>query len=371
MQLNAKLRVLVVDDTTLFRKLVSDICSEMADVEVVGTASNGKIALSRIHALKPDLLTLDIEMPEMNGIEVLQTIRRDGLNTGVIVVSSLTVKGGDLTIKALDLGAFDFVTKPDRGTAEHNREIMKQSLHPLLKAYKNQREIKNILKGSLAQHDGQITPRTAVPQDGTPVSQGIRTAPGRFSSEIIGIGVSTGGPQALSQVLPRLPANLKVPLLIVQHMPPIFTLSLANSLNSKCAFQVKEAENGEPVLPNIGYIAPGGRHMKVALGADATTKIIRVTDDPPENFCKPSVDYLFRSIAHHYLGRSTGVILTGMGSDGTLGLRLMKRNGAIVIAQDEATSTVFGMPKEAIQAGVVDIISPLGNISQEIKRTIG
>jgi two-component system, chemotaxis family, protein-glutamate methylesterase/glutaminase len=371
MELSTKLRVLVVDDTTVFRKLVSDICSELADVEVIGTASNGKIALSRIQTLRPDLLTLDIEMPEMNGIEVLQAIRRDGMNTGVIVVSSLTVKGGDMTMKALDLGAFDFVTKPDHGTVEHNREAMKQSLHPLLKAYKNQKEIKNILKGSLVQPSGLITPRTTASPNGNQASKGIKTIPGRMNSEVIGIGVSTGGPQALSQVLPRLPADLKVPLLIVQHMPPIFTHSLANSLNSKCAFHVKEAENGEPVLPNIGYIAPGGKHMKVALGADATTKIIRVTDDPPENFCKPSVDYLFRSIAHHYLGRATGVILTGMGSDGTLGLRLMKRNGAIVIAQDEATSIVFGMPKEAIQAGVVDVVSPLGDISHEIRRTIG
>jgi two-component system chemotaxis response regulator CheB len=192
----------------------------------------------------------------------------------------------------------------------------------------------------------------------------------RIKAEVIGIGISTGGPNALAAMLPLLRGDIDVPILIVQHMPPLFTKSLAASLDAKSALTVKEGEDGETIKNNVVYIAPGGRQMKVTLGANAATKIIRVTDDPPENNCKPSVDYLFRSLAHHYVGRSTGVIMTGMGNDGTLGLRLMKRSGAAVIAQDEASSVVFGMPKEAIEAGVVDIVAPLDKIAGEIMKTV-
>ena len=189
-------------------------------------------------------------------------------------------------------------------------------------------------------------------------------------SEIVGIGISTGGPVALAKMLPKLPDDLDVPILIVQHMPPVFTQSLAKSLRAKCSIEVKEAVDGEPVRANTALIAPGGKQMKIMAGPDGKTRVVRVTDDPPENSCKPSVDYLFRSIAHHYVGRATGVIMTGMGSDGTLGLKLMKRNGATIIAQNEATCTVYGMPKEPTESGIVDVISPLDKIADEICRTV-
>jgi two-component system chemotaxis response regulator CheB len=192
----------------------------------------------------------------------------------------------------------------------------------------------------------------------------------RVKSEIVALGISTGGPNALAQVLPKLPPNLGVPVVIVQHMPPIFTQSLANSLDSKCALTVQEAVDGQPILPNVILIAPGGKQMKVATGTDGKARIIRITDAPPENSCKPSVDYLFRSIASHFEARATGVIMTGMGSDGTLGLKLMKRSGAFIIAQDEATCSVYGMPKGPIDAGIVDIISPLDRMAEEIVRTV-
>lgn len=362
------MRVLVIDDTVVYRKIVSDSLASLPGVEVVGTASNGVIALSRIKALKPDVITLDVEMPEMSGLDVLEALRRESLEVCTIMISSLTTRGGEMTMKALELGAFDFITKPEGGSTDQNLAAIRQSLAPLMKAYADQQEIKDILRGRgvpLPQAAAAPPPAYAVGAKTSPPRSGPRQKP-----EIIGIGVSTGGPNALARMLPSLPGDLNVPILIVQHMPPLFTLSLANSLNAKCSFRVKEAENGEPVLANTAYIAPGGKQMKVALGANASTKIIHITDDPPENHCKPSVDYAFRSLAHHFLGRSTGVILTGMGNDGVLGLRLMKRHGSMVIAQDQASCVVFGMPKEAIDAGVVDIIAPLDRIAQEIVRTV-
>ena len=192
----------------------------------------------------------------------------------------------------------------------------------------------------------------------------------RQKSEIVAIGVSTGGPRALAEMMPSLPSNLGVPILIVQHMPPMFTMSLAKSLDTKCSFEVREAKDGEPVMSNVAFIAPGGKQMKIMAGADGKSRVIRITDDPSENNCKPSVDYLFRSIAHHYVGRATGVIMTGMGSDGFLGLELMKKNGSTIIAQNGETSVVYGMPKGPIDAGIVDIIAPLDMIASEICLTV-
>jgi len=189
-------------------------------------------------------------------------------------------------------------------------------------------------------------------------------------SELVAIGISTGGPNALAQMMPKLPAALKVPILIVQHMPPVFTQSLAKSLDGKCAIRVREARDGEPLEPGTALIAPGGRQMKIEAGADGLTRVVKITDDPPENNCKPSADYLFRSVARHYVGRATGVIMTGMGSDGFLSLKLMKRNGATILAQDESSCVVFGMPKAPVEAGIVDVISPLENIAGEILKTI-
>jgi two-component system chemotaxis response regulator CheB len=187
--------------------------------------------------------------------------------------------------------------------------------------------------------------------------------------EVVLIGVSTGGPNALARILPEIPGNIGVPLLIVQHMPPVFTQSLAESLSPKCAVRVREASDGEMIEPNIAYIAPGGRHMRLVTGLEGR-KMVQITDDPPENNCKPAVDYLFRSVANNFPGRAMAVILTGMGSDGMLGLRLLKRHPCYVIAQDEATCVVFGMPKAAVEAGVTDSILPLEAIAARITSTV-
>jgi len=326
--------------------------------------------------LKPDLITLDIEMPEMNGLEVLAHLRNESPNVGAIVLSTLTREGGEMTIKALELGAFDFVPKPEQGSMGENKEAIKKQLAPMLKAFKRRHEIKSILKGRAASEKKEVkksTPKREVfKRSAGDVIQRMRKLSKRIKSkaEIIVIGISTGGPNALAEMMPMLPGDINVPILVVQHMPPIFTQSLAKSLSSKCIINVREAKDGEIINPNTAFIAPGGKHMKVVASPDGRNRIIRITDDPPENSCKPSVDYLFRSVAEHYVGRATGIIMTGMGSDGTIGSKLLKDNGSFVIAQDEASCTVYGMPKEIIEAGYADVIVPLDQIANEIMTAI-
>jgi two-component system chemotaxis response regulator CheB len=364
------LKVLIVDDTIVYRKIVNDVLSQLPDVEVVGSAHNGKAAITKITSLKPDILTLDIEMPEMNGLEVLQYIRDKGLDVGAVMLSTLTHEGGEMTMKALDLGAFDFILKPQEGNMVENTDALKKTIVPILKAFARRNEIKHLLKGKIGSKESDKEHKRFSESD--QVVQRMHAVTGRLRqrSEIVGIGISTGGPKALAQMMPSLPSNLGVPILIVQHMPPMFTMSLAKSLDNKCSFDVREAKDGESVVSNVAYIAPGGKQMKVMAGGDGKSRVIRITDDPSENNCKPSVDYLFRSIAYHYVGRATGVIMTGMGSDGFLGLELMKKNGSTIIAQNSETSVVYGMPKGPIDAGIVDIIAPLDKIASEICLTV-
>jgi two-component system chemotaxis response regulator CheB len=189
-------------------------------------------------------------------------------------------------------------------------------------------------------------------------------------SEIVTIGISTGGPNALARMMPMLPGDLGVPIVIVQHMPPVFTKSLANSLNAKCALTVKEAQDGEAIQANVAYIAPGGKQMKLVASHDGLNRLIKLTNDPPENSCKPSADYLFRSVADYYVGRATAIIMTGMGSDGTKGLQVLKQKGALIIGQDEATCVVYGMPKAPAEQGLTDVVVPLDKIAVEIVKTV-
>lgn len=361
------LRVLVVDDTVVYRKIVSDVLSELPGVEVAGSAHNGKAAMIKTLSLKPDLLTLDIEMPEMSGIEVLKQLQKQAPRVGAIMLSTLTSEGGAMTMKALELGAFDFIPKPQSGTMAENKIKIAALLGPILKAFSRSRRITGILNKKPSAFKSTV--KRSMPTT-TAVEKTAGRKVKRAKSEIIAIGISTGGPNALAKMLPRIPKEIDVPIVIVQHMPPVFTKSLAKSLNAKCAIEVREAVNGEPIKPGLALIAPGGKQMKIVAGADGKNRVIKITNDPPENSCRPSADYLFRSVAHHYVGRATGVIMTGMGSDGTQGLQLMKTNGATIIAQNEKTCVVFGMPKESIESGVVDIVSPLDKIADEIVKTV-
>jgi two-component system, chemotaxis family, protein-glutamate methylesterase/glutaminase len=357
------IRVLVVDDTAVFRRIVSSALGGVAGVEVVGTAVNGRMALAQMSALKPDAVTLDIEMPEMNGLAVLAKMRTAGLTPGVIMLSSLTVRGGQMTLKALELGAFDFVTKPEGGNADGNIAELRARLVPILRAFERRREIRNLLNGgepraALSAPARVSPPAAAAPRLNPPVA-----------AQMVLIGISTGGPAALAKLVPALPANLGVPVFIVQHMPALFTQPLAASLSAKSAIRVKEAQGGETAEPNCAYVAPGGAQMRLASSPSGGITI-RITDDPPENHCKPSVDYLFRSAALLFPGRAVAAILTGMGNDGTAGMRMLKRGNCCTFAQDEATCVVFGMPKEAIEAGVVDRVLPLDRMAGAIVRAV-
>jgi two-component system, chemotaxis family, protein-glutamate methylesterase/glutaminase len=373
------MRVLVADDSILFRRVMVEVLAALPDIEVVGQAANGKIALQKVRDLRPDLLTLDLEMPEMDGLAVLEALRQDQQKPAIIVVSALTHHGGRLTMQALQKGAFDFVPKPETSSAEESRAALAAELGPRLKALGLRLGVRNIIRGGPAQPPRTAPPPALAPTPPPPPPAGdaalaqIRQRMGRLAGtsrpELLLIGVSTGGPNALAAILPALPANLGVPVLIVQHMPPVFTQSLAENLNGKCGLTVCEAADGMLAARDTVYIAPGGRQMGLVAGPQGGP-LIRITDDPPENNCRPAVDYLFRSVAQHFPGRSLAAVLTGMGSDGVQGLRSLKQGGCIVLAQDEASCVVYGMPKAAVDAGLVDAVLPLEAMAGRIKALI-
>src|SRR5450755_1905518 len=292
-------RVLVVDDESIFRRAISEALSGLPGVEVVGTASNGRLALARLSSLQPDLMTLDVEMPEMNGLETLKTMRDTGVNTSVIMLSSLTVRGGEMTIRALEAGAFDFITKPEGGSQQDNLTRLRVSLGSMIQALERQREICSILKAKTQKLPGPGAPNPSpAPRPQSPVTP-VAPARSRSGPPIVLIGVSTGGPVALTELLPMLGSHVGAPIFIVQHMPPHFTEALAQRLQTKSAILVKEGQDGEVAQADCVYLAPGGRQMRLSPGQAGET-VIRVTDDPPENACRPSVDYLFRSAALHF-----------------------------------------------------------------------
>ena len=258
------LRVLVADDAILFRRVLSDALTSLPEVEVVGTAANGKIALQKVRELKPDLLTLDLEMPETDGLAVLDALRASGEKVSVIVVSALTRQGGQMTLRALEKGAFDFITKPEGANPEESRAAVRRELAPRLRALAHRLAVRNILRAPVA------PPPPSAPKPAAADLAGIAGRMNRLTTttgrpELVLIGVSTGGPNALARVLPQLPKDLGVPILIVQHMPPMFTQSLAESLAAKSAIRVREAAAGDLLEPNTAYIAPGGKQMRVAL----------------------------------------------------------------------------------------------------------
>ncbi|MDA8134160.1 MAG: chemotaxis response regulator protein-glutamate methylesterase [Desulfobacteraceae bacterium] len=355
------LRVLVVDDSVLYRKVLSEVLSNIPGVEVVGTATDGKVALAKIPQLKPDMLTLDFDMPELDGLKVLEHVRIDHPDIKVIMVSTHTKEGAAITLRALELGALTFATKPRTENPLESKTVLFDQLAPVVKEIISQIQPSQYSAGkdlAVSQPDVIDAPQEKIiPQ----------TAAGRI--QIVAIGISTGGPKALAEIIPCLPQDLRVPVVIVQHMPSEFTAALAESLDQKSALKVIEAENNMELKRGTIFIAPGGRQMKVV--NISGKPMLEVNDDPPENHCQPSVDYLFRSVSKVYGKHALGVIMTGMGSDGVLGLRLMKRLGAQVIAQDKQSCVVFGMPGEAINAGVVDRVVPLNYIAIEIARRAG
>lgn len=351
-----KIKILIVDDSRIFRSAVEEMLSREADFEVIGSVWNGIKALEFIKTNPPHLVTLDVQMPDMDGLETLKEIqkinasRKPSEQIGVIMLSSHTQKGADITVQALEMGAFDFIAKPESRNLKDNISQLCQQLVIKIRNYASIRIPSFIPK---KQKERKAVPST-VPRS---LAQS-----GGFKA--IMIGVSTGGPQALAELLPPLCAQVEVPIFIVQHMPPTFTQSLAKSLNNKCRYEVVEAGENEYVEDLHAYIAPGGRHMVLEKDHQRIRTVIN--DQPPEKGCRPSVDMLFRSGATVYGAQVLGVILSGMGTDGTEGGKELKKNGAIIIAQDEESSVVWGMPGSARNAGIVDEILPLREIPEAI-----
>ncbi|QDU77443.1 Chemotaxis response regulator protein-glutamate methylesterase [Bremerella volcania] len=345
------MRVLIVDDSTLFRKVVRDTLSECPGVEIVAVASDGKSALDKIRHYQPDLVTLDVEMPVLNGIEVLRELQSLQTKPEVVMLSAMTDHGALATTQALRLGAFDFVLKPNQSKLEDSCAQLRMDLLPKVK----------VLQERLRKQLGTVPAQEEESIRFDPVTRPFE--PGHV--KVIGIGVSTGGPAALAHVLPKLTATLSVPLLIVQHMPPVFTRSLAADLDRTSKIKVHEAATGQVILPGNAYIAPGGKQMKVVTVNGH--KEILITDDPAERSCKPSVDYLFRSMAHEYGRDAMAIVMTGMGDDGTMGCRLLKRHDCMVVAQEEKSCVVFGMPRQVIAAGLADKVTPLNHMHEIIE----
>ena len=356
------MKILIVDGTIFYRKILKDVFAEIYGVEVVGTAQNGKVALEKINNLKPGLVTLDVEMPYMNGLETLQIIQKEKLDVDVIMVSSKTQRGSDIAIQALTFGAFDFIPKPNVSDHDENKRVLKREIMSKLLILKHKKRLYPSKKPNI-----KVLEQTKIKTP--PSMNNIKKVKRTKKSQIIAIGSSTGGPNALNELLTKLPDNIGVPIVVTQHMPPVFTASLARTLNNKSKLTVKEACDGDVLENNVVYIAAGGKQMKVASGAKFQ-KMIRLTDDPPENSCRPAVDYLFRSVAREYGSKVTGVVLTGMGSDGKIGMSVMKAAGAVCIVQNAETSVVYGMPKAVIEAGLADFILPIEKISEQIMKTV-
>ena len=341
------LKVLVVDDSFIYRKTLHELVSGLPFVTRADVARDGGTALERAAALAPDVITLDIDMPDMSGLEVLRRLRSSGSAASVVIVSAYTTEGSKLAAKALELGAVDVVPKPTSQSGEDRLRELETALAPILAA--------------LA---GKAQRPPALSFESLPaVKPNVSTRPPR----VVAIGASTGGPAALSEVLGSLRGDLPVPVVVALHMPHGFTHQLAEALDRRSAPQVREGRDGERLRPGTVYLAPGGSQMRVERPEEGGAPEVVVTDDPPERNCKPSVDYLFRSVAEAYGRRTLGVILTGMGDDGARGLSQLKRLGARVVAQDKESSVVFGMPGAAIAAGVVDDVVPLADIARHIE----
>lgn len=348
-----KVRVLIVDDSASVRQILLTILSEDPEIEVMATASDPFVAAKRLERELPDVIILDLEMPRMDGMTFLRKIMAQR-PIPVIICSSLTEEGSNVMFEAFEAGAVDIVPKPKIDTRQallecstRLREAVKSAARARVRPRAERREIEKKLTA-----DAIIPP---------PVHGKVRPA----TERIVCIGASTGGTEALNDVLEMLPPHCP-PIVIVQHMPAGFTAAFARRLDGVCQIRVKEAEDGEPVLPGCAYIAPGARHM--LLQRIGVRFQIAIKDGPPVSRHRPSVDVLFRSAAQHAGANALGVIMTGMGDDGARGLEEMKNAGAFTVAQDEATSVVFGMPKEAIARGCVDRVLPLQRIAAEILR---
>jgi two-component system chemotaxis response regulator CheB len=352
-----RIRVLVADDSVVIRRLVSHVLGEDPELDVVGTAANGAITLQKIPQVNPDVITLDVEMPVMNGLEALREIRKLYPKLHVIMFSTLTERGASATIDALVLGANDYVTKASNdGSLDKSLGRLRDELIPKIKQFFPIEPERN-------------PEPSAQPQNGPILPPRFLARAVTRQRQVVAIGVSTGGPTALAEIVPMFPADFPLPIVLVQHMPPMFTRLLADRLQAKSKLRVVEATEGLAVEPGTIFIAPGDYHMR--LRRTATDVQIELDQSPPENSCRPAVDVLFRSVSRVYGGSAIAVILTGMGSDGLRGVEHLKTDGAYVIAQDEASSVVWGMPGAVVRAGLADVTVSLKSVMGEILMQAG
>jgi two-component system chemotaxis response regulator CheB len=358
LQPGERIRVMVVDDSVVIRRLVTHALEQDPLLELVGTASNGAIGMQRIQQLNPDVITLDIEMPDMDGLEMLRHIRREYPQLRVIMFSTLTERGAAKTLEALTLGADDYVAKvSNEGSLDRSMDRLRQEMLPKIKQFFRVPEpIRPV-----ARPESAHVPAPSPAGQGTPVVQRMQLRP-----RVVVMGVSTGGPTALGAILPQFPVGFGLPILVVQHMPPLFTRLLAERLNATCQLPVEEATHGRRVEPGRILIAPGDFHMKLAANGNAVS--ICLDQSPRLNSCRPAVDALFASAGEVYGGAALAVILTGMGQDGLHGAEILKAQGASLLAQDEASCVVWGMPGAVVNAGLADRVLPLQEVVPEILR---
>jgi len=353
-----RIRVLVVDDAVVMRRMISEVLGADSDLEVVGSAANGKIALQKIPQVNPDVITLDVEMPEMDGLQTVRELRKTYPKLPVLMFSTLTLKGAGATLDALAAGATDYITKPANvGNVTEGLARLQAELIPKIKLH-----CRHVLPPSGAIQP--LPPRAAG-------ATAIKLAPAKSAAvapDIWCIGCSTGGPNALATLFSGITTPLPVPGLIVQHMPPLFTKMLAERLGKDSPNKFYEGEEGQLVEPGSVYIAPGGMHMEVV--REGMRVRIHLQDNPPENSCRPAVDVLFRSVAAVYGPATLALIMTGMGQDGLRGCEFIRERGGRILTQDEATSVVWGMPGYIAQAGLADKVLPLAQIAAEILRRL-
>jgi two-component system chemotaxis response regulator CheB len=354
-------RILIVDDSAVMRSLLRSVVVGGRNLEVAGTAADGKSALSALENLRPDLILLDVEMPVMDGLMTLRELRARGHRMPVIMCSSLTQRGAKVTLEALASGATDYVAKP---AGQTGREAATRSLA---------RELIPRIQALTGPSTEPVFASTARVPLILPIAPPVRFQAASAAPAVVVVGVSTGGPAALDVLLPQLPAGFPLPVLIVQHMPELFTRLFAERLNGHCRLPVREAADGDPVRAGTITIAKGNWHMEVQAGLSrpGLTPVVRLNQGPLENHCRPAVDVLFRSAAAVYGSGVLAVVLTGMGSDGMLGCRMVRDLGGSVLAQDEASSTVWGMPGAVARAGLAHKVLPLNFMAPEILRLAG
>lgn len=341
----SKIRVLIVDDAAVFRRVLSAEFASDSELDVVGTAADGRIALAKLTQVNPDIVILDVEMPVLDGLGTLKEIRKSHPKLPVIMFSSLTERGAEATLDALALGATNYFTKPGgSGGLEASLQVIRNELIPLIKALCRK-------------------PPAALPTPVTPIASGSKVP-----AQVIAIATSTGGPNALADLFAGLPASLAVPMVIVQHMPPMFTRLLAERMAAKFAWKTQEGRTGDVLQSGHAYIAPGDYHM--TLKRDRQNVSIQLHQEPPENSCRPAADVLFRSVAQAFGPAALAVVLTGMGQDGMRGCEMIKAAGGEVLVQDEASSVVWGMPGSVKRAGLADRVLPLTLLAPEIVRRV-